>query len=253
MMCIIMLMFYYAETYSTYQQHVMKQNVCTRKLMIYILIAAMISALCISVVYSLSSTPPLLTALPKSPQCRIQQSRWLTVLHNSSALSSSSHCMLPVIFKMSNATSRIENKEIWSSKYFFIFPQRDFSNRLTLHVTVDKQYLSVYVLSPWSDTVTVNGMITVKILNPYCDQDHYSRSFEVHNTNIAADKRLCDGTNFISLYMLRHNYLKNDTIYFEVSYSSTAILDSGLDAASTVAFNNVLIFCVLLVNAFVVM
>ena len=208
------------------------------------LISAAIILLIYTKVRHLSKSPVIDERAVGSP--RQYKDQWLTMLHNYSELSSHGGMISPVIFKMTNFSNKIRKSEQWNSSYFFAFA-RDYSNALSLSVTVHRTYISVYILSLYE--VRLYGMLTVQILNQTSNIGHYTKTYDLYDNtgkkiegDVMLDYVLCGDVNFISIFTLHHSYLRNDMIYYKVLYDSNIPSFSNRPSFNVV----VLIFILLL-------
>ena len=150
------------------------------------------------------------------------------------------------ILKMSDFAKRKENKEQWYSKPFFAF-QQGYQMRLRIYADGYRDgkntHVSVYLClmkGPHDDELEqsgywpLSGTFTIEVLNQLNNNDHYSRHMIFRPP--AVINRVVDGIDggsgyhqFISHDILLHNkYLKNDALYFRISYQKVDIYELTL-------------------------
>jgi len=212
-----------------------------------------ISAAIVVLIYNngrrLSKSPVVDERAVDSP--RQHKDQWLIMLHNSSELSSHGGMISPVIFKMTNFSNKIRKSEQWNSSYFFAFA-RDYSNALSLSVTIHRPYISVYIFSLYE--VRLYGILTVQILNQTSNIGHYTKTYDLYGNagkkiegDAVLNYALCGDANFISIFTLHHNYLRNDTIYYKVLYDSNIASDSNHDNIVIVLLINFILLAILVI------
>ena len=152
------------------------------------------------------------------------------------------------ILKMSDFAKRKENKEQWYSKPFFAFQQ---GYQMCLNVYTDGIYdgeathVSVYLYlmkGPPDDKLDqsshwpLSGTFTIELLNQLNNNDHYSRKVTFRASTPSDVDAYDTGRGydqFISHDILLHRndnkYLKNDALYFRISYQTVDLDEYKID------------------------
>ena len=163
---------------------------------------------------------------------------WTMLLNTRAVQLSSGDQVLPVVVRMSEYTKKKENNDDWYSDPFYTHEE---GCRIQLKVVPGGQnnakdtHLSVYLnlmLSTADDNISklpqfLNGKIKVTLLNQIGDIGHHSVA---HNINSAGCSNVIDwdGTYLLkqiwcyprfikTTTLLSSEYLKNDSLFFEVS------------------------------------
>ena len=164
----------------------------------------------------------------------VEQNQWPMQIASESSKSSYGAPPLPLVIRVTGVTRKQRQQQDWYSNGFLT---NSGSYKLRLMVGNTSTHMGVYTemmpgpkdhFLPW----LMWGKFTVELLNQLCDGDHYKRIWVYDSSTLPSaasrvrqgDRRHCWGTsNLISLSRLqsvttRCQYLKDNCIYFRVSY-----------------------------------
>ena len=164
----------------------------------------------------------------------VEQNQWPMQIASESSKSSYGAPPLPLVIRVTGVTRKQRQQHEWYSNGFLT---NSGGYKLRLMVGNTSTHMGVYTevmpgpkdnILPWP----MRGKFTVELLNQLCDGDHYKRIWVYDSVTLPSaasrvcqgDRRHCWGTSsFISLSRLqsvttRCQYLKDNCIYFRVSY-----------------------------------
>ena len=143
----------------------------------------------------------------------------------------------PVIYKVTDFSKWLKNKEVWYSSPFFAFAE-GYQMHLNVDASEGIQYISVYLdltKGLYDDKLEqsghwpLRGTFTIVLLNQLNGSDHYSCMVQFHHywcsecTNRVLEEVMAFNgrgkSHFISYdTLLHHGYYSNDFLVFRVSY-----------------------------------
>ena len=166
----------------------------------------------------------------------------------------------PVIIKMPGFKQKLWKDKEWVSRSFYAFHEGYlvFLKVYAAGIGDEVESMSVFLVlmkGPYDDRLQelgywpMCGKFKVKLLNQFDSHDHYTKELM---SNYDCVDRVTDNyvsntawgrSDFISHYQLlygKNKFLKNDTLYFEVTYKDTPMLDLFL---ISIVIVSVLVFC----------
>ena len=153
----------------------------------------------------------------------------------------------PAILKMSGFASNRIDKKSWNSSFFYAF-EGGYQMRLRVDAAGfgdgEGTHVSIGLYLMNDDKVEqlqlpLRGTFTIELLNQLNDSFHYSEKINIEYPNGASTKTVTEGTRgweisqFISYTLLKssnHSYLKDDALYFRISYQQYDLLTKILAA-----------------------
>ena len=171
---------------------------------------------------------------------RNNTSPWSLTLNQSNKLSVLGNQVVPVIFKMSNFTKKMKNKEEWKSSSFYALHggyQLYLKVNAAGHGDGEGSHVSVYLYhmkGPYDDELMqsghwpLTGIFTIELLNQQNDTNHFTQKLSVTDepedttSKEIKDDIVWEVSQFIShdiiLNYKRYNYLKNDCLFFRINF-----------------------------------
>ena len=166
----------------------------------------------------------------------------------------------PVIIKMPGFKQKLWKDKEWVSRSFYTFHEGYlvFLKVYAAGIGDEVESMSVFLVlmkGPYDDRLQelgywpMCGKFEVKLLNQFDSHDHYTKELmnNYHCVDRVTDNYVSNTawgrSDFISHYQLlygKNKFLKNDTLYFEVTYKDTLMLDLFL---ISIVIVSVLVFC----------